>query len=234
MRIDFNLSNTEGGKFRIACEAVLRNVGEGTKAATEDAAVSIMTESINQVPVETGTLLSSAFLGVSRRTDTKGYRYGAVLGYGDSAGLRFALLGDNVQWIKEPSNPVNPKHGLPASAYAGTVHEDLEVHHANGGKAKFLEDPIREWASGRFARTAMTYWGREIERSNAAGEPVWHSRKNGKFYTNIDKWASRKLQDALDLKKTYHGTRVTTNYKWTVRGKSVQRYRKSVYKGEDQ
>lgn len=233
MRIDFNLSNTEGGKFRMACEAVLRNVGNGTKAVAEEAAITIMTESINQVPVETGTLLSSAFLGVSRRTDTKGYRYGAVLGYGDSAGLRFALLGDNVQWIKEPSNPVNPKHGLPASAYAGTVHEDLEVHHVNGGKAKFLEDPIREWASGRFTRTAMTYWGREIERSNTIAGVRWYSRSTGKYYSNID-WMSRRLQQSLDLHKQHYGTRVTTNYKWKVRGKSTQRGGKSVYKGEDQ
>ena len=81
MRIDFHISERELGNFRVTCEAAIRNVGEGTKAATEFAAWSIMSDSLGEVPVDTGTLISSAFMGVSRRTDTKNYRYGAILGY---------------------------------------------------------------------------------------------------------------------------------------------------------
>lgn len=45
--------------------------------------------------------------------------------------------------------------------YAVQVHEDLEAHHPQG-KAKYLEDPVREeWNSGR----AAEFMAAEIERS---------------------------------------------------------------------
>lgn len=163
MRIDFNISQTEAGKFRTACEAAIRNVGEGTKAAATDACIGIMSESFAQVPVDTGTLYDSAFFGVSRRTDVKNYRYGAVMGYGDTEGIESAVGLGPITWIKEPNNGVNPKSGFQASTYAAKVHEDLDMQHPNGGKAKFLEDPVRNWAAGKFARTAMTYWAQAIE-----------------------------------------------------------------------
>lgn len=264
MRIDFNLSNTEGGKFRTACEAVLRNVAAGTKAATEEAAIDIMSDSLDQVPIDTGTLASSAYIGIGRRDDVSGYSYGAVLGYGDTAGLAAAtgvgqgrryravtaetpssssfprlpgeqpgygqgrlkggstlvtaheLFGGPMQWLKAPSNPINPKHGGPASMYAGRVHEDLEMPHRNGGKAKFLEDPIRNWASGRFTRTAMTYWGLAITRSNAR-VPVY-------------KWdsGSRRMMLMSKFKNI-----TVANYSHVKRSSGVQRGGKYVYKGED-
>lgn len=166
MRIDFNISQTEAGKFRTACEAAIRNVGEGTKAATELAAWSIMSDSLDQVPIDTGTLISSAYLGISRRTDLKNYRYGAVLGYGDTEGLAGQVSFGPIEWAMPPTNNINPKNGFQASTYAARVHEDLDMPHPNGGKAKFLEDPVRNWASGRFARTAMTYWAQAIEYTN--------------------------------------------------------------------
>lgn len=169
MRIDFNISQTEAGKFRTACEAAIRNVGEGTKAATELAAWSIMSDSLEQVPIDTGTLISSAYLGISRRTDLKNYRYGAVLGYGDTEGLAGQVSFGPIEWAMPPTNNINPKNGFQASTYAARVHEDLDMPHPNGGKAKFLEDPVRNWASGRFARTAMTYWAQAIEYTNYAG-----------------------------------------------------------------
>ena len=65
MRIDFNITQSERGNFITACEAAIRNVGAGTKAATEYAGWDIMSDSLDQVPIDTGTLVSSAFLGVS-------------------------------------------------------------------------------------------------------------------------------------------------------------------------
>ena len=168
MRIDFNISQTEAGKFRTACEAAIRNVGAGTKAAAELAGWSIMSDSLGEVPIDTGTLASSAFLGISRRADVKSYRYGAVLGYGDTEGIAGQVDFGPIEWHMEPTNNVNPKNGYQASTYAAKVHEDLEMPHPNGGKAKFLEDPIRNWAAGRFARTAMTYWAQAITYSNRA------------------------------------------------------------------
>lgn len=166
MRIDFNISQTEAGKFRTACEAAIRNVGEGTKAATEFAAWSIMSDSLNEVPIDTGTLISSAYLGISRRTDLKNYRYGAILGYGQPEGLSGQVDFGPVEWAMPPTNGVNPKNGFQASTYAARVHEDLDMPHPRGGKAKFLEDPVRNWAAGKFARTAMTYWKQAIEYTN--------------------------------------------------------------------
>lgn len=166
MRIDFNITQTERGKFRTACEAVIRSVGTATKAGTTYAAWDIMSESISQVPVDTGTLLSSAYFGVSRRDDISGYRYGAVLGYGTPEGLAAGTGLGAIEWLREPSNGINPKNGHQASTYAAKVHEDLDMPHPRGGKAKFLEDPIRNWASGRFSRTMMSYWKNVIEYYN--------------------------------------------------------------------
>ena len=175
MRIDFNISQTERGKFRTACEAAIRNVGEGTKAATTDACIGIMSESFAQVPIDTGTLYESAFFGVSRRTDVKNYRYGAVMGYGDTGGIGTSVGLGPIDWIKEPNNGINPKNGFQASTYAAKVHEDLDMPHPNGGKAKFLEDPIRNWAAGKFARTAMAYWKVAITTSSTSGfHSFWH------------------------------------------------------------
>lgn len=218
MRIDFNISQTEMGQFRTACEAVIRNVGAGTKAAVTDAGVSIMAESMGQVPVDTGTLRDSAFLGISRRDDVAGYRYGAVLGYGTPEGLAghvglnnkktikvndpggpymFNAKGEVLKsapsrtisstvdapmdWYIVPNNGVNPKNGLLASTYAARVHEDLDMPHPNGGKAKFLEDPIRNWASGKFARTAMTYWKAAITYSEMKHNYVGRRTRSGNY-----------------------------------------------------
>lgn len=162
MRIDFNISHTEIDKFEKSCEVTLRNVGTGTKAASIAAGYSIMLESLGEVPVATGTLRSSAFLGVARRTDVKNYRYGAVMGYGDARSLASTMDFGPIEWLMEPSNNINPETGLPASEYAAEVHENLSMPHPNGGKAKFLEDPVRNWAAGKFARTAISYWKHAI------------------------------------------------------------------------
>lgn len=166
MRIDFNISQSERSKFRVACEAAIQTVGVGTKAASEAAAYDIMSESLRQVPVDTGTLINSAYMGISRRTNVKNYRYGAILGYGSPGGLESAIGLGEIEWHIAPNNGVNPKSGYQASTYASKVHEDLDMPHPNGGKAKFLEDPVRNYASGRFYRTAVTYWKEAIEWIN--------------------------------------------------------------------
>lgn len=177
MRIDFNLSQRELGKFVESCESVIRNVGASTKSATVEAIIDIMSDALNEVPIDTGTLASSIFGGVYQRMDLKGYRYGGVLGFGEPRGLAVNLGASNIEWISEPNNAINPKSGLPASAYAARVHEDLDMPHPNGGKAKFLEDPVRNYAASKFARTAMVYWKRAIQWSNAVSSHL--TRKSG-------------------------------------------------------
>ena len=110
---------------------VMINVNNGVKWATEVACASIYEASIEQVPKDTYTLAESAFWKVERRTElsSKSYRYRGIVGYGGNG------------------DPINPKNGKHASQYAAEVHEDLSVPHRNG-KAKFLEDPLREFAEG--------------------------------------------------------------------------------------
>jgi hypothetical protein len=49
--------------------------------------------------------------------------------------------------------------------YAVIVHEDLEAIHPVG-KAKFLEDPIRDYASEKFPRTVIKHVGPVLESEN--------------------------------------------------------------------
>lgn len=224
MRIDFNISQQEKGNFLNACEAVIRNVGTGTRAATLDAASSIMSESLEQVPVDTGALISSAFAGVSRREDLSknSYRYGAILGYGDIRALTQHMELGPVEWYMKPTNPINRKSGLPASVYASRVHEDLDMPHPNGGKAKFLEDPVRNWASGKFARTAMTYWARAISYKGPAP---------GRYATALKLWNRRERIFEIKFVKMF---RFPTRYlTFTQKGTGIQRGGKTVHKGSE-
>lgn len=162
MRINFLIDQRELGRFDAACEAMIANVGRGTKAAAVEAISTILDDALQQVPVETGTLAKSIFGGTYRRTDIKGYTYAGVVGFGAPDGA------DNIDWIKEPNDGINPKSGVKASVYATRVHEDLDASHPNGGKAKFLEDPVRDYAANNFARTAVNYWKRAINSSSVS------------------------------------------------------------------
>lgn len=135
--IDVNFS-----KFHKKCEATISKVARSTYAATEEACEDIMKESLRQVPRDTETLANSAFYNIQKAKD---YGYEAILGYGGSA--------------------INPKTGVPVMDYAVVVHEDLEAHHPIG-KAKFLEDPIRDYASKKFPRTVIKHVGPTLEREN--------------------------------------------------------------------
>ncbi len=129
-------------KFHKKCEATISKVARSTYAATEEACEDIMEESLRQVPRDTETLANSAFYDIRKAKD---YGYEAVLGYGGSA--------------------INPKTGIPVMDYAVVVHEDLEAVHPIG-KAKFLEDPIRDYAAEKFPRTVIKHVGPAIESEN--------------------------------------------------------------------
>jgi hypothetical protein len=137
---EFSFRKQDINTFAAKCEFAIRNVGKGTKKATEAAAKEIMDESKRQVPKLTETLLASAFYEVTRRTDTSAttWAYEALLGYGGNG------------------DPINPRTGKPASSYMVAVHEDLDAVHPIG-KAKFLEDPVREYANKNFKRTVFKY-----------------------------------------------------------------------------
>ena len=137
MRGQFTFSKKEVSQFGDRCEASIRNVFRGTKKATEAACQEILDNSMAEVPKDTHTLLMSAFYEVSRRR-IKVWAYEAILGYGGNGDL------------------INPRTGQPASTYMVDVHEDLTARHPVG-KAKFLEDPVREYANNNFKRTVFKY-----------------------------------------------------------------------------
>lgn len=108
---------------------------EEVAAALDAFGEIIMAESLEQCPIETGTLRRSARI---YRGDGGAPARGAggrfirestvVIGYG---------FGEEI----------NPKTRRPASEYAVPVHEIIEAYHEPPTKAKFLEDPVYEHAS---------------------------------------------------------------------------------------
>lgn len=138
--INFDFNKESLNKFNATCEIAIRNVATGTKKATIAACEEILSESKEQVPKLTNTLLQSAFYEVHRRSDTSSsyYAYEGTVGYGGNG------------------DPVNPNTGERASSYMLAVHENLSAKHPNG-KAKFLEDPVREYAANKFERTVFKY-----------------------------------------------------------------------------
>lgn len=133
MRVTMDISKSSLASFDYRCNAAIQNVFKGTKKATETACREIMNASLMQVPVDTYTLMESAYYEVSKRTDISSSSFEAEIGYGGNG------------------DPVNPKTGRPASTYMVAVHENLHAVHPIG-KAKFLEDPIRNYAANNFQR----------------------------------------------------------------------------------
>lgn len=133
--INFSFDKASLNDFNKQCNIAISKLGNGSRKALVAACDEIMNESMAQVPVDTTTLMLSAFWEV-----TGDYKTGwnAILGYGGNG------------------DPVNPKTGKPASSYMLAVHEDLNAYHPIG-KAKFLEDPVRDYAKEKFPRTVFKY-----------------------------------------------------------------------------
>jgi len=129
-------------RFHKKCEATISKVAKSTYTATEEACEDIMEESLRQVPRDTGALAGSAFYDIQKAKD---YGFEATLGYGGSG--------------------INPKTGVPVMGYAVAVHEDLDAIHPVG-KAKFLEDPVRDYVSEKFPRIIIKYVGPALESEN--------------------------------------------------------------------
>ena len=115
--LTWNQSNFEKG-VRIAQQ----KVGFGTAGILAEEAKVVMEMSKRQVPKDTHSLVSTAFVTPRRQR-------------GPVSKVEFGYSGQ----------ARNPKTGQMAYEYLIAVHEDLTKHHPNG-KAKFLEDPLREYA----------------------------------------------------------------------------------------
>lgn len=118
-------------KFRNYLRKLDDTSKQAAKQAMHEALTELSPKILAQVPRDTSTLADSYSFEVVDEGDRIRAQFG------------FALQND----------PVNPKSGKHASEYMLKVHEDLEASHPNGGKAKFLEDPVREFA-GQFKKKA--------------------------------------------------------------------------------
>lgn len=129
-RANFDIDFSE---FERSLDVVMSRVERGTKRATRAACEEILEASLDQVPRDTNALAESAYYEIKGK-----YRnFVGVIGYGGNG------------------DPVNPKTGRPASEYMVAVHEDLEAKHADGTKAKFLEDPVKQYQE-KFAVNSAT------------------------------------------------------------------------------
>lgn len=132
---DISFDKKSINDFDAKCTVAISKLGNGSRKALVAACEEILGESMAQVPQDTSTLLMSAFWEINGHWKTG---WDAVIGYGGNG------------------DPVNPKTGKPASSYMVVVHEDLSTHHIIG-KAKYLEDPVREYAREKFPRTVFKY-----------------------------------------------------------------------------
>jgi len=125
-RIQLNMDHR---RFQQRLDLSIRRVERGTRKATVTACEELKQMTLDEVPEKSGTLRKSFYYEIL------GYRrnFEAILGYGGNG------------------DPVNPRTGQRASEYMLIVHEDLDAHH-DKGKAKYLEDPLREYRS-RFVST---------------------------------------------------------------------------------
>lgn len=128
-RIEINI---DYNAFLSQLNAAVSRVQRGTKKATIEACEEIKQESLAEVPEATGTLASSFYYEVEGSYTN----FTAEIGYGKG-------------------DPVNPQTGKRVSEYMIEVHEDLEAPHPKG-KAKFLEDPLRNYQKQARSKMAST------------------------------------------------------------------------------
>jgi hypothetical protein len=132
---EFSFDKDSLSNFDAQLNVILSKVGRGTKKGTIAACEELLQMSLAEVPRLTNTLANSGYYEVEGSYKT-GFR--GIVGYGGNG------------------DPINPVTGEPASSYMLAVHENLSAHHPIG-KAKFLEDPAREYARSHFPRTVFKY-----------------------------------------------------------------------------
>lgn len=121
-------------KFRNYLRKLDAESKQAAKEAMKESLKELSEEILRQVPRDTNTLVNSYSFKIVDEGDQVTAKFG------------FALTKD----------PVNPKTGLRASQYMLAVHEDLSARHPNGGKAKFLEDPIRDFQAEFYRKATVS------------------------------------------------------------------------------
>jgi len=106
----------DASKLQIDLTRTKVNVRRERRSIVRNEAEIIMQESLSQVPRDTNTLANSAF--ITEQADGS-YAFG------------YSSDGE-----------YNSKSKAELQDYMIRQHEDLALNHPNGGKAKFLEDPM--------------------------------------------------------------------------------------------
>jgi len=114
-----------------------RGVAGSTKKGLAEFCEAVLYDSTLLVPIDTGALANSADYKI---TGSKKQGYKARLGYG---------IGQR--------NPINRRTGIPASAYAGTVHETFRRY--QNGQPKFFETALLMHED-----ELETYTGKEVRK----------------------------------------------------------------------
>jgi len=122
-------------KWRIK-EAV-KIAEESTLKALRTGAEGILTDAINEAPVETGTLRRSGTVTVGALPENPGQIYQ------DSLPSKKGGIGkEHKKAFPEPVGKEKAVYISFNTPYARRQHEELGYNHPRGGKAKYLEDPF--------------------------------------------------------------------------------------------
>lgn len=103
-----------------------------TTEALEDIGLDLLGKSVMQAPVDTGDMRGSGYVSFTTGKIASGTKTGSVVKTGEVG--------------KRARPEVTVGFGVP---YAAKQHEELGYKHPRGGKAKYLEDPLKENA-GRY------------------------------------------------------------------------------------
>jgi len=120
VNIDFKVVGLDTLQKKL--DEFLKDYPNEVAGAVYSEAETIMTLSKKEVPTDTSALKDSGFV---EKPIVGKEKVSVKLGYGGVA------------------TKINPKSGEPTTSYAEIVHENLLATHPSG-KAKYLEDPIRE------------------------------------------------------------------------------------------
>lgn len=115
-------------------DKVLRNINrqiarmkEVTVEGVEDVGLDLLGKAVRDAPVDTGDLRGSGTAAFGDNVIAEGTKEGSVIVTGRAG--------------RSAKPEVTVGFSVP---YAHRQHEDLEYHHPRGGKAKYLEDPLKQ------------------------------------------------------------------------------------------
>jgi hypothetical protein len=105
----------------------LEKMKEVSIEGLEEVGLDLLGKAVRQAPVDTGDLRGSGSVSFGGNVIAQGTKEGGVVATGKAG--------------RSAKPEVTVGFSVP---YAHRQHEDLEYHHPRGGKAKYLEDPLKQ------------------------------------------------------------------------------------------